>query len=39
VIENSFVAAGEAEGLRVGDEVHLVAESGELNAQLGCDNS
>jgi hypothetical protein len=39
MIEDAFVAAGEAEGLRVADEVHLVAEGGELNAQFGCNNA
>jgi hypothetical protein len=33
------LAAGEAEGLRVGDEVDLVAARGELDAELGGDDA
>ena len=33
------LAAGEAEGLRVGDEVDLVAAGGEFDAEFGGDNS
>ena len=35
VVADVGVAAGEAEGLRVGDEVDLVAARGELDAELG----
>jgi len=34
-----LLAAAEAEGLRVGDEVDLVASGGELDAELGGDDS
>jgi hypothetical protein len=34
VIEDAFVAAAEAEGLRVGDEVDLVAEGGQFDAEF-----
>ena len=38
VVDVGF-AAGEAEGLRVGDEVDLVAARGELDAELGGDDA
>ena len=39
VVEDPLFAAGEPEGLRIGDEMHLVAQRGELDAQLGGDHS
>ena len=39
VIEDAVVAPAQAEWLRVGDEVDLVAESGQLDAQLRGDNA
>jgi hypothetical protein len=35
VIEDALFAAVETEGLRVGDEVHLVTECRQFNAQFG----
>ena len=34
VIEDAVVAPAQPEGLRIGDEVHLVAQRGKLDAQL-----
>ena len=39
VIADVFFAAVEAKGLRVGDEMHLVAARRELDAELGGDNA
>ena len=39
VIEDAVVAAGEPEGLGVGDEVDFVAECGQLDAQLRGDHA
>jgi hypothetical protein len=39
VIEDAVVAAAETEGLRIGNEMNLVASRGKFNAKLGGDYS
>ena len=39
VIEDAAVAPIQPEGLRVGDEVHLMAEGSQLDAEFGGDNT
>ena len=39
VVANVRLAAGETEGLRVGDEVHLVTARGELDAEFRGDDA
>ena len=39
MIEDVALPAAQAKGLRVGDEVHLMAARGELDAKLGGDDA
>ena len=39
VIEDAFFAPGKPEGLRIGDEVHLVAARCELDTEFGRDHA
>ncbi len=39
MVEDALLASGEAERLRVGDEVDLVSDGGQFDAELGGNDS